>query len=186
MMTIPSRTARVALALLAVLSCTTWRVAAQSGAAAQEAPPGVSNYTRVDTMTACAGATGPEAMPKIKQLGFASVVNLRTASEPNANIPAEEAAAKQAGLKFIHLPFSGGAPDKTMVAKFLDAAKDKTNQPMYLHCASAQRAGAFWAIKRVMQDGWPTDKAMKEAETIGLTNAGLKQFALDYLKEQGK
>ena len=32
------------------------------GAAQEEAPPGVRNYTRVDATVACAGATPPEAM----------------------------------------------------------------------------------------------------------------------------
>ena len=40
--------------------------------AQDEAPAGVVNYTRVDATVACAGATPSEAMPAIKELGFAS------------------------------------------------------------------------------------------------------------------
>ncbi len=60
-------------------------------------------------------------------------------------------------------------------------AADPANSPMFLHCASANRVGAFWLVKRVKQDGWTVDKAIDEATAIGLTNPALKQFALDYL-----
>ena len=33
---------------------------------------------------------------------------------------------------------------------------------MMLHCASGGRASMFWAVKRVMIDGWTVDKAMSE------------------------
>ena len=36
-------------------------------------------------------------------------------------------------------------------------------------------------IKRVKLDGWVSDRAMKEAETIGLRAPNLKQFAVDYV-----
>jgi hypothetical protein len=39
----------------------------------------------------------------------------------------------------------------------------------------------MWFIKRVKLDGWAVDRAMKEAELIGLRAANLKQFALDYV-----
>lgn len=153
---------------------------------AKESIPGTMNYTRGDATFACAGATGPEAMPKIKELGFASVISLRLSTENGANIDAESAAAAQAGLKFIHIPVSGSAPEVASIDRFLDAVKDTSNQPMFIHCASANRASALWSIKRVMLDGWTIDRAMTEAETLGLTSAGLKKFAVDYLKDKGK
>jgi hypothetical protein len=38
----------------------------------------------------------------------------------------------------------------------------------------------MWFIKRVRLDGWDVDRAMKEAEAIGLRAPNLKQFALEY------
>ncbi len=55
--------------------------------------PGVTNFTRLETTVACAGATKVEAVPEIKKLGFASIINLREASEPDANVEGEAAAA---------------------------------------------------------------------------------------------
>ncbi len=49
--------------------------------------------------------------------------------------------------------------------------------------ASANRVGAMRFIKRVKQDGWDTDRAMAEAEMIGLRGERLKEFAVGYVAE---
>ncbi len=147
--------------------------------AQDEAPEGVVNYTRVDATVACAGATPAEAMPAIKALGFASVINFRTAEEEGANIGASQSAATAAGLTYIHIPFR--APSDETTEEFLSAIADSANQPAYIHCASANRVGAMWFIKRVKQDGWAQDRAMAEAEGIGLRSERLKEFAVDYV-----
>src|SRR5689334_11514283 len=83
--------------------------------------PGVTNFAALDTTLACAGATAPSAIPEIKKLGYKSVINLRLASEPGADIDGEAAAAKTAGLAFYNLPFNSAAPDGVIVERFLDA-----------------------------------------------------------------
>lgn len=146
----------------------------------RESIPGAANVTRVDATVACAGATRTEAFPEIKKRGFASILNLRRDQEPGADIAAARAAATAAGLKFIHIPVDGARPDPAAADAFLKAVTDRANQPVFIHCASANRVAAMWLIKRVVVDGWEIPKATAEAEAIGLTNAGLKQFALDY------
>ena len=147
--------------------------------AQDQAPEGVVNYTRIDATVACAGATPAEAMPAIKALGFASVINFRTAEEEGANIGASQTAATAAGLNYIHIPFR--APSDETTEAFLSAIADGANQPAYIHCASANRVGAMWFIKRVKQGGWAQDRAMAEAEGIGLRSERLKEFAVDYV-----
>jgi uncharacterized protein (TIGR01244 family) len=145
----------------------------------ETAPAGVTNYTRVDATVACAGATPVQALPEIKKNGFVSVVNFRMPTEQGANIDEAKATAAQLGLKYIHLPFQTPTPE--VADAFLKAVADRSNQPMYIHCASANRVGAMWFIKRVKLDGWDTERAMKEAETIGLRAPNLKEFALNYV-----
>ena len=147
----------------------------------KEEVPGIRNLSRLETTVACAGATEVEAIPNVKKMGFVSMINLRQASEPGANVPQAEAAAKAAGLKYIHIPMDAAAPDAAVADRFLDAIKQPGNQPAYIHCASANRAAAMWFIKRVQIDRWESDRAMKEAEALGLTSAPLKQFATNYV-----
>ncbi len=163
------------LAVAAVLGLSAAAVNAQR----ETAPAGVTNYTRVDATVACAGATPVQALPEIKKSGFVSVVNFRMASEQGANIDEAKAVAAQLGLKYIHLPFQTPTPE--IAEAFLKAAADSSNQPMYIHCASANRVGAMWFIKRVKLDNWDVERAMKEAEGIGLRAPNLKEFALTYV-----
>ncbi len=153
---------------------------------AQSTPPGVSNYTRVDATVACAGATPVDAIPALKADGFRSIINLRLASEEGANIEAARKAAEAAGLRYVHIPVNGSDLQTASVDQFLAALKDPQNSPAFIHCASANRVGMMWLVKRVALDGWPIDKATAEAERVGLKSPGLKAFALEYLKARGK
>jgi uncharacterized protein (TIGR01244 family) len=144
--------------------------------------PGIRNYSRVDATVGCGGATDPSAMAGLKKEGFASVINLRLASEEGANVEAGRAAAQAAGLKYIHLPFDAGAPDGKVIDSFLGAVADRANQPVYIHCGSANRVGAVWMIKRALRDDWPTEKALVGAQAIGLNSPALTTFATEYIK----
>ena len=152
----------------------------------KETVPGITNFSKVGTTIACAGATTPEAIGEVKKLGYNAVINLRQANEPGADIEAATAAAKAAGIKYVHLPFNTAAPDPAIVEGFLKAVTDPSNQPVFVHCASANRAAALWMIKRMNVDGWDADKAGTEASALGLTNPALKTFALDYAKAHQK
>jgi uncharacterized protein (TIGR01244 family) len=142
---------------------------------------GVRNFSRVDATVGCAGATDASAMAALRKEGFVSVINLRQADEQGANVPASRAAAEAAGLKYIHLPFNAASPDEKVVESFLAAIADKSNQPAFIHCGSANRVGAVWMIKRALQDGWPVEKARAEAEAIGLASPQLTTFATNYI-----
>ena len=148
--------------------------------------PGATNVTRVDATVMCGGATTPQAFPELKKQGFASIVNLRREQEPGVDIAGAKTAAAGAGLKYIHIPFDAANPDPAIADTFISAVTDKSNQPVYIHCGSANRVGALWLIKRVLVDGWDVPRATEEAVAIGLTNEGLKKYALDYVEKHKK
>ncbi len=151
-------------------------VAAQS--VIKETVPGIVNFAKVDSTVACAGATSVAALADVKKQGFASVLNLRMVTEQGADIPAATAAAQALGLTYIHLPMNTASPDPALVDGFLKAVTDTKNQPVFIHCASANRAAALWMIKRLVIDKWDAEKAGTEAAALGLTNPALKTFAL--------
>lgn len=149
-------------------------------AAVKAQVPGITNFSRVETTVACAGATTPEALAQVKKMGFRSVINLRQPTEPGANVEAEAAAAKAAGIAYVALPFNAGAPDPAVADEFLKVVADPANQPAFIHCASGQRAAAMWMIKRMVADGWDAERAGAEAAGLGLSSVPLKTFALSY------
>jgi uncharacterized protein (TIGR01244 family) len=147
--------------------------------------PGITNLARIESTVACAGAITPESVAAIRDMGFRSIVNLRLATEQGANVDAEEAAARQAGITYLHLPFNTGAPDTSVVDRFITAMAGSETQPAFVHCAGGGRAAAMWFAKRVAVDGWDRDRAMSEATDLGLSSDRLRTFMLDYLEARG-
>lgn len=171
---------RIRHTLPACLLCV---VAVASSCADPDSLPGATHYTRVDATVACGGATSAEAWPELRSRGFKAVINLRQASEPGADVEGGRRAAEAAGLRYIHIPMSGGDPQRETVDAFLAAVKDPANSPVYIHCGSANRVGAVWLVKRMLVDGWDEARAVGEAETIGLRSPALRDFALAYVRD---
>jgi uncharacterized protein (TIGR01244 family) len=161
-------------------------IAAAQSQVKKEAIPGITNFARLETTVACAGAVTPSAVAEIKKMGFKAIFNLRLATEQGADIEGETAAAKAAGINFFHLPLSGSSPDPKVVDSFLEAIMAAGNQPALIHCASGNRASALWFIKRVIVEKWDTDRAMAEATELGTMSQTMKTFALDYVQTHKK
>jgi uncharacterized protein (TIGR01244 family) len=146
----------------------------------KESVPGVTNFARLETTIACAGATTPAAVAELKRMGYRAIINLRLPSEDGADVEGEAAAARAAGVKYVSLPFNGASPDPAVVDRFLEAVTEAANQPVFLHCHTGNRAAALWMIKRMVVDRWGADRAASEATALGLTSSALKTFALEY------
>jgi len=143
---------------------------------------GVRNLARLETTVACAGAITAEAVPEIKKLGFASIINLREASEPGAEIEKEGAAARAAGLLYFHVPFNGTKPTAEAADQFVKAITSTGAEPAFIHCAGGNRAAAMWLIKRLAVDHWDVERATAEATALGLTSQALKEWAIHYAR----
>ena len=146
----------------------------------KETVDGITNLARIETTVACSGAIKATAVPEIKKFGFASIINLREASEEGANIEAEEAAAKAADIRYYSIPFNSTTPDVAAADKFIDAITAKGTEPAFIHCSRGGRAATMWFIKRMVIDHWDVERAAKEATALGMTSPTLKQFAIDY------
>lgn len=120
----------------------------------------------------------------IKDKGIKRVITLRTDGEIDWD---EGAAIKDAGLKFVEIPF--GSPDSLtddVFGKVRKLLKESDKTPTLLHCGSANRVGAVWLTYRVLDEGVPLETAVKEAKTIGLRTPAFETKALNYIKRQKK
>jgi uncharacterized protein (TIGR01244 family) len=145
----------------------------------REEVTGIRNFARVGTTIACAGAINPASVPEIGRMGFASIINLRRASEEGANVEQEAAAVAAAGLKYFHIPYDGSA-DPAVAAQFLDAITSEGAEPAFVHCAGGNRAATMWLIKRIAIDRWDVERATEEAIALGQSNPEARQFAVEY------
>jgi uncharacterized protein (TIGR01244 family) len=172
--------------IIALVALSAILVTAAQAQVTKETVQGITNLARVETTVACAGAVTPSAVSEIKKMGFTSIINLRQPTEQGADIEGEAAAAKTAGIHFFNIPFNNAAPDPAVVDRFLQTITAPGNQPAFIHCASGNRAAAMWFVKRVLVDKWDMEKAGAEAAGLGLTNATLKTFMVNYIDTHKK
>lgn len=167
------RSYAVALALLAGADLgMAWSVTAARAqtAAVREVPSQyeagglVINYRRLRPQIATGGLIRPGAVPQLKALGFATIVDLRGPLEGTA---AEKQAAQAAGLRYFNIPVTEGLPSDAQIVEFTRAIEDQKNFPMLVHCASANRVGATWALYRI-HSGTPVEQALAEGQAIGM------------------
>ena len=119
------------LALLTIAGCL--MSVASSAQVMRQDVPGIRNFAKVETTVACAGAITPGAISEIKRMGYASIINLRLATEEGADIDGNTAAAKAAGIPYYHIPFSAATPDPAAVDTFLKTITAPGAQPAFIH-----------------------------------------------------
>ena len=94
---------------------------------------GVTNFAKIESTVACAGAITPAAIQELKKMGYASIINLRLATEPGADLEAHTAVAKSVGIPYYHIPFSATTPDPAAVDTFLKTITAPGVQPAFIH-----------------------------------------------------
>lgn len=135
-------------------------------------------------------ADQPDAddLARLQSDGFAAVINLRHAGEPEQPIdPATEGAQIQAqGLDYLHVPI-GGAPltpeAVQAVAGFLDQHADGK---VLVHCRRGPRAAALVLLHQAQTQGWPPEQAIAAGQAMGLhVEGGLRLMVELYLAQHG-
>jgi protein tyrosine phosphatase (PTP) superfamily phosphohydrolase (DUF442 family) len=122
------------LPTLALFTVIGWFVANESSAqVVRQEMAGVINFAKIESTVACAGAITPAAIEELKKMGYASIINLRLATEPGAEIERHTAVAKAVGIPYYHIPFSATAPDPAAVDTFLKTITAPGVQPAFIH-----------------------------------------------------
>jgi uncharacterized protein (TIGR01244 family) len=145
---------------------------------------GIRRFLRVEKDICTGGQPRLVHLEKLKAEGIKAIINLRPPDEHAA--AKEEAKAKELGLRYFNIPVAFGNPRDAQVEEFLKLTDDAANRPVFIHCAAAIRVAAFWMIRRVIRDGWTTEKAQEEAKKIGLTVQDWEDFAVDYIDRHKK
>ena len=119
--------------------------------------------TPLDEKMLVGGQIEPEAIPALAAHGVTMIVNNRPdREEPGQPHAAEiEAAARQAGLDYRHIPVAGGmAPQQVQaMAEALDAAEGK----VFAFCKSGTRSTWLWALAEAKRGADAEDLIRKAA-----------------------
>ncbi len=129
------------------------------------------------------GQPTEQAYAKAAAGGFHSVLSLRTANE-GGDLTRERFLVEKNKMRYFNIPVVSSAPRPEQADEFIRLVKEKSNHPMLINCASANRVGAFMMIFRVLEQGWAEDKATEEAVKIGLRGDELKKFTRDYIAQR--
>ncbi len=147
---------------------------------------GIPNFLKLNNQVWTGGQPTMEHLSKLKEAGVKVIINLRPHGEHNGAV--EAAKVKELGMSYFNIPVAYREPDELDADDFLKITDEQLkNGPVFIHCAAAIRVGAFWMIRRVLRDGWAFDKALEEANQIGLRNQEhLITFAKEYLEKKKK
>jgi len=147
---------------------------------------GIPQFLKLTDQVWTGGQPWLEHLPKLKEAGIKVVLNLRPHSENDG--AREEAEVKELGMSYFNIPIDSRSPDELDADDFLKLTDEQLrNGPVFIHCAVGARVGAFWMIRRVVRDSWQLDKALDEANRIGLRNqTRLIEFAREYIEKKKK
>ncbi len=122
-------------------------------------PAEIPNYRVIRPGLAFGGQPAPDTLKRLGDMGFRTVVNLRTEQEGAAE---EGHVVRALGLDYVWVPVTSGTfslEDVEEVERILD---DPDAAPVLLHCASSNRVAAVWAVVQT-RDG----RTLEEAEAAG-------------------
>lgn len=123
-----------------------------------------TNYDRIRPTIATAGLLKDGAVAELKPLGFVTVLDLRGPKEGTAS---EQADVESRGLRYFNIPVIEQAPTDEQVEAFTHIVEDPANQPILIHCSTANRVGAMWTLYQVRK-GLSVAIALEEGRSIGL------------------
>ena len=113
------------------------------------------------------GQPSPEDLAALKDLGFGTIISLRTEGEDIGYD--EQAMAEELRLTFVNIPVGIKNGLTAATASNLRSAVNQTKAPVFLHCGSGNRVGAVYALGAYYLDGKSIEEALEVGRATGLT-----------------
>jgi uncharacterized protein (TIGR01244 family) len=131
---------------------------------------GIKNITRNGNVY-IAGAPTEPGLRELKSRGVTTIIDLRGESE---GVPAEREVAQSLGLHYIHIPMASDDMTADQATAIVAALKAHQNEPVLLHCAGGNRAGAAYGLYLGATGRCSPDDAIHAADVAGLKNPKLR------------
>ncbi|MFT5693592.1 MAG: hypothetical protein ACI92E_002935 [Oceanicoccus sp.] len=136
----------------------------------------IVNYHRHTPHIATSGKLLSGAIGELKQHGFKTVLDMRTAKEGTKE---EEIGVREAGIQYYNIPIPKGWPQADAFVRFRAIIENQENHPILIHCASANRVGMMWSAYQ-LENGVEYEQAILEGRTIGMKLKREKQLTKNY------
>jgi uncharacterized protein (TIGR01244 family) len=138
----------------------------------------IPNYQVIRPGLAFGGQPSPETLKRLGDMGFRTVVNLRTEQEGAVE---EGHVVRALGLDYVWVPVTAGTfslEDVKAVERVLD---EPGAAPVLLHCASSNRVAAVWAVIQA-RDGRTLEEAESASRAAGLHSPSMWEAVLRVLE----
>ncbi len=118
----------------------------------------------------------PGDFAELARLGFRHVVNNRPDGEGpgQPSSAAAEAAAKAAGLSYVHAPFAGQPPAAAIAA--LQAQLASATGPVIAYCRSGTRSITAWAILQASSGKMNVETILQSARNSRLRSRRIERL----------
>jgi uncharacterized protein (TIGR01244 family) len=117
---------------------------------------GLPNLHRVDENLYRSAQPTAQGMKNLKQMGFETVVNLRSFHSDRNDIG-------NTGLGYEHIYMKAWHPERKEIVRFLQIVTNPKRTPVLVHCLhGADRTGSMCALYRIAVQGWTKDEAIRE------------------------
>jgi uncharacterized protein (TIGR01244 family) len=139
----------------------------------------IPNYQVIRPGLAFGGQPSPETLKRLGDMGFRTVVNLRTEQEGAVE---EGHVVWALGLDYVWVPVTAGTfslEDVKAVERVLD---EPGAGPVLLHCASSNRVAAVWAVIQA-RDGRTLEEAESASRAAGLHSPSMWEAVLRVLEQ---
>jgi len=109
-----------------------------------------------------------EELRKLKDEGFRAIVNLRAEGEENQSMsPQEEGKrVRELGMEYVNIPVTMDSISEEKVDTFRQRLAELP-KPVFVHCASGKRSGAFTMMHVAVNEKMSGEQAMQKAQEMG-------------------
>jgi uncharacterized protein (TIGR01244 family) len=124
-------------------------------------------HRQLDERTLVSGQIQPADVPALKELGVTLIINNRPDFEDAGQPEGDdiEAAARQAGIDYRHVPIARGLGPSDIEA-MREAINSVGEGKLFAFCRSGNRSALAWAVAR-SEDGVPSAELNRMANEAG-------------------
>lgn len=130
---------------------------------------------------------GQPSLEELRQLadeGFRTIVNLRTEGEEDQPLSPEEEGTevRQLGMEYVHFPVDKEQMNEELENEFRERL-GTFSAPVFVHCSSGKRAGAFVVMDQAIGAGWSGEETLQKAEEMGFEckDTKIRDFVKNYV-----
>lgn len=132
--------------------------------------PGVGNFAQVSDVLYRGEQPTAEGFAQLKKMGIKTVISLRA-------VHSDRSLLAGTGLRYVRIECVAWHPEDEDIAAALKIIQDPANQPVFIHCQhGSDRTGFAVAAYRIVEEGWPAERAEAEMRNFGLHESYFPQI----------